>query len=178
MARTKNCRSASGSGNIRKRPNGTWEGRYTAGTDERTGKSIRRSVYGKTQKEVRERLRQITNDIDTGSYVAPCSMKYSEWIDIWLSEYLTGRSPLTISQYKSYAHNHIVPVLGNHRLDELSLAQIQKFINSLAQESLSAKTVKNIYGIMHRCLQQAVTLGYLRRNPSEHCSLPRSLDPG
>ena len=97
MARTKNCRSASGSGNIRKRPNGTWEGRYTAGTDERTGKSIRRSVYGKTQKEVRERLRQITNDIDTGSYVAPCSMKYSEWIDIWLSEYLTGRSPLTIS---------------------------------------------------------------------------------
>ena len=50
MARTKNCRSASGSGNIRKRPNGTWEGRYTAGTDERTGKSIRRSVYGKTQK--------------------------------------------------------------------------------------------------------------------------------
>ena len=178
MARTKNCRSASGSGNIRKRPNGTWEGRYTAGTDERTGKSIRRSVYGKTQKEVRERLRQITNDIDTGSYVAPCSMKYSEWIDIWLSEYLTGRSPLTISQYKSYAHNHIVPVLGNHRLDELSLAQIQKFINSLAQESLSAKTVKNIYGIMHRCLQQAVTLGYLRHNPSEHCSLPRSLDPG
>ena len=144
MARTKNCRSASGSGNIRKRPNGTWEGRYTAGTDERTGKSIRRSVYGKTQKEVRERLRQITNDIDTGSYVAPCSMKYSEWINIWLSEYLTGRSPLTISQYKSYAHNHIVPVLGNHRLDELSLAQIQKFINSLAQESLSAKTVKNI----------------------------------
>lgn len=178
MARTKNCRSASGSGNIRKRPNGTWEGRYTAGTDERTGKSIRRSVYGKTQKEVRERLRQITNDIDTGSYVAPCSMKYSEWINIWLSEYLTGRSPLTISQYKSYAHNHIVPVLGNHRLDELSLAQIQKFINSLAQESLSAKTVKNIYGIMHRCLQQAVTLGYLRHNPSEHCSLPRSLDPG
>ena len=86
--------------------------------------------------------------------------------------------PLTISQYKSYAHNHIVPVLGNHRLDELSLAQIQKFINSLAQESLSAKTVKNIYGIMHRCLQQAVTLGYLRHNPSEHCSLPRSLDPG
>ena len=159
-------------------PNGTWEGRYTAGTDERTGKSIRRSVYGKTQKEVRERMRQITNDIDTGSYVAPCSMKYSEWIDIWLSEYLTGRSPLTISQYKSYAHNHIVPVLGNHRLDELSLAQIQKFINSLAQESLSAKTVKNIYGIMHRCLQQAVTLGYLRHNPSEHCSLPRSLDPG
>ena len=31
---------------------------------------------------------------------------------------------------------------------------------------------------MHRCLQQAVTLGYLRHNPSEHCSLPRSLDPG
>ena len=135
-------------------------------------------ALGLRQKEVRERLRQITNDIDTGSYVAPCSMKYSEWSDIWLSEYLTGRSPLTISQYKSYAHNHIVPVLGNHRLDELSLAQIQKFINSLAQESLSAKTVKNIYGIMHRCLQQAVTLGYLRHNPSEHCSLPRSLDPG
>ncbi len=92
MARTKNSRNASGSGSIRQRPNGTWEGRYTAGIDKATGKTIRRSIYGKTQKEVRERLRQITNDIDTEMYVAPCAMKYSDWLQIWLKDYLIGRS--------------------------------------------------------------------------------------
>ncbi len=177
MARTKNSRNASGSGSIRQRSNGTWEGRYTAGIDKATGKPIRRSIYGKTQKEVRERLRQITNDIDTEMYVAPCAMKYSDWLQIWLKDYLIGRSPQTISQYESYARNHIVPTLGDYRLDALKLESIQECINTLACSYLSAKTVNNIYGIMHRSLQQAVILGYIRHNPSDNCNLPKTQDP-
>ena len=44
-------RRASGEGNIRKRKDGRWEGRYTAGHDPRTGKRITKNVLGKTQAE-------------------------------------------------------------------------------------------------------------------------------
>ena len=48
-------RRANGEGSLRKRKDGRWEGRYTAGTDPVTGKAIIKNVLGKTQAEVKER---------------------------------------------------------------------------------------------------------------------------
>ena len=53
-------RNAQGSGGIRQRKDGTWEARYTAGRDSGTGKQVRKSIYGKTQREVRQKLAQVT----------------------------------------------------------------------------------------------------------------------
>ena len=174
VAQKKKTRSAAGNGNIRKRKDGTWEGRYTVGTDPKTGKQLRRSIYGRTQKEVRERLRQITSDVDTGEYVAPCAMKFSEWLDIWLEEYLTGRSPLTVSSYRDSCKNHIKPFLGRYRLDAITPVLVQKFVNKMLAQGLAAKTVKKIHGVLHRALQQAVLIGYLRTNPADVCNLPKA----
>ena len=44
---------ANGEGSIRKRSDGRWEGRYTAGYDPETGKRITKNVLGKTQAEVK-----------------------------------------------------------------------------------------------------------------------------
>ena len=44
---------ANGEGSIRKRKDGRWEGRYTAGHDPATGKTIYKNVLGKTQAEVK-----------------------------------------------------------------------------------------------------------------------------
>ena len=49
------ARRAAGEGNIRKRSDGRWEGRYVAGHDSE-GKPIRKNVLGKTQAEVKEKL--------------------------------------------------------------------------------------------------------------------------
>lgn len=176
MAKTK--RSTSGSGNIRKRSDGRWEGRYTAGIDPGTGKQIQRSIYGKTQKDVRERLRQITVDLDTGTYQEPCSMKLGDWLDIWHSEYLNNVKPHTRASYAQTIRNHIKPALGSVRLDALTPIMMQKFINDLTKPKddgslLSAKTIKNIHGVIHRALNQAVRIGYLRTNPADYCIIPK-----
>ena len=42
-------RRANGEGNIRKRKDGRWEGRCTAGYDPESGKQIIKNVLGKTQ---------------------------------------------------------------------------------------------------------------------------------
>ena len=60
-------RRANGEGNIRKRSDGRWEGRYTAGYDPTTGKRIIKNVLGKTQAEVKTKLAKVleeTKDLD------------------------------------------------------------------------------------------------------------------
>ena len=49
---------ANGEGNIRKRKDGRWEGRYTAGHDSETGKAIYKNVLGKTQAEAKAKLKE------------------------------------------------------------------------------------------------------------------------
>ena len=55
-------RRVNGEGNIRKRKDGRWEGRYTAGYDPATGKRIIKNVLGKTQAEVKEKLAAAMED--------------------------------------------------------------------------------------------------------------------
>ena len=61
--KNKNKKGANGAGSIRKittTRNGKeytyWQGRYTEGYDACTGKQIQRSIAGKTQKEVADRM--------------------------------------------------------------------------------------------------------------------------
>ncbi|MDE7247199.1 MAG: site-specific integrase, partial [Lachnospiraceae bacterium] len=55
-------RRANGEGNIRKRKDGRWEGRYTAGYDPSTGRRVIKNVLGKTQAEVREKLAKVREE--------------------------------------------------------------------------------------------------------------------
>ena len=71
-------RGTNGDGSIRKKTvkkNGKeytyWEGRYTVGFDPGTGKQVQRSVTGKTQKEVAQKIKQLTMDLDNGVYQEP-----------------------------------------------------------------------------------------------------------
>ena len=160
---TKATKNAKGGGTIRKRSDGRWEARYTLGIDPKTGKQIQKSVYGKTQKEVRQKLTAITAEIDDGTYQEPCRMTLNEWLDIWLRDYLTGVKPSTSYLYQRQAKLYIRPALGSVRLDRLEPHTIQRFYNSLHEERdgkppLSAKSIKNIHGILHKALQQAVLL--------------------
>ena len=53
---------ANGEGSIRKRKDGRWEGFYTASYDPATGKQKIKNVLGKTQAEVKEKLKKAIAD--------------------------------------------------------------------------------------------------------------------
>lgn len=172
----KSKKNAHGAGTIRIRSDGRWEARYTIGFDTLTGKQIQKSVYGRTQKEVREKLTQITSELDGGTYIPPNAETVGEWLDTWLKVYaLHSVRPYTYDSYERSCNLHLKPALGKIRLSSLSAPQIQQLYNRLLiDKGLSPKTVKNIHGILHRALQQAYKLGKLRSNPTEICDLPRS----
>ena len=182
MARKNATRREQGSGTIRKKTvtrNGKdytfWEARITVGRDPGTGKQVQKSFSGKTQKEVAEKMRLAAVEVETGVYQEPNKITLSAWLATWESEYLSDVKPHTRASYHTQIVNHIVPSLGAVKLQSLKAPQIQKFYNSLTKgdNPLSAKTVKNIHGVLHRALKQAVDIGYIRFNPSDAVTLPR-----
>lgn len=184
MPQSKTKRTASGMGSIRKKQrtlNGKtytyYEARYTLGFHPGTGKQIQRSITGKTQKEVSQKLKEISLSIDLGTYKEPCRLKAGEWLDTWQKEYLNNVKPLTERTYSEQIRRHIKPALGAARLEDLDTHTIQLFYNSLTSKGLSPKTVKNIHGILHTSLQQAIANGYIQRNPTEACRLPKVTRP-
>ena len=95
----KQTRNAQSGGSIRQRPDGRWEARYTAGRDPGTGKQIQKSIYGKSQKEVREKLQKVCAELDEGTYLEPSRMAVAQWLEIWEKEYLVNVKPHTRRSY-------------------------------------------------------------------------------
>lgn len=166
-------RNAQGAGTIRQRLDGRWEARYTVGRNPGTGRQIQKSIYGKTQKEVLEKLRKVQTAKDSGIFVEPSKLSVGDWLDTWQKEYLVNVKPSTKENYRIYINNRIKPALGAVKLQKLKPHQVQAFYNSLSKEGIAPKTVKNIHGILHSSLQQAQKIGYLQGNPTTVCTLPR-----
>ena len=186
---------ANGEGSMRKRSNGSWEGRITVGADPVTGKLISKSVYGRTQREVREKMKalqeggQQAGDPPAASLpqsaelsqsaetpAGPKEMTVGEWLDTWLKEYLADVKPGTMINYESVVRLFLKPVFGSIPLSQLRTPMIQKFYNKLRTEERSPKYIKNIHGIFHRALDMAVRVEYLDRNPSTACILPKVVE--
>ena len=177
-------RAAQGSGTIRKKTvlrNGEeyqyWEARVTVGRDPGTGRQIQKSYSGKTQKEVREKMQAAAVAVNDGEYFEPSKMTVGKWLNIWAKEYLNSVKPRTVESYKSNIEQHIKPAIGAVKLSELSAVDIQHLYNGLSNKKtgkpLSPKAKKNVHGTLHRALEKAVSLGYIRHNPADRPDLPK-----
>ena len=56
--------------------------------DPATGKQVQKSIYGKTRKEIREKLAQITVDLDDGTCLEPAKSTVGQWLTL-------GRKPVS-----------------------------------------------------------------------------------
>ena len=159
-------RNARGSGSVRQRSDGTWEARCSIN-------GVRRSFYGERQSDVLRDMRAAQKSADDGAYFEPSKVTLAKWLDTWLDEYVAHScKPLTLAAYRSQAETRIKPVLGRTKLRELNSTQIQVFYNDMLKE-ISPKTIKNVHGILHKALDQALKLRYIGYNPADACTLPR-----
>ena len=175
-------RSANGAGSIRKKTtikNGkeysNWEGRITIGYDPQTGKQIQKTVTGKSQREVTQKMQALAVEVNQGTYVEPSKMTVEAWLSTWILEYLGDVKKSSADLYSWSVRKYIIPALGTMKLSALTAPAIQAFYNGLArrEKPLASKTIKNIHGIIHKALQQAVQIGYIRTNPADACKPPR-----
>lgn len=169
-------KAANKAGTIKHRADGRWEGQVVTGRDPATGKLKRKSIYAKTQKDLREKMTELTAKLDSGCYVEASKMTLEQWLSVWLETYTAHLAPRTLQQYRGYINGRIVPVLGKVKLSKLDKAMIQSFYNTLSKE-VAPKTVGNIHGILHGALRQAVDNELIPKNPAERLRLPKIKKP-
>ena len=105
---------ANGEGSIRKRNDGRWEGRYTAGRNPTTGKPIYKNVLGKTQTEVKEKLKVALVECERIDVYKSAQYTVGEWMDVWFENYAAIKvRPSSHQTYKGYIEHHIKPHIGS-----------------------------------------------------------------
>lgn len=180
-------RRANGEGSIRKRQDGRWEGRYTAGYDPKTGKPIYKSVLAKTQGKVKEKLRTAIEHARQVDVVKSGKYTFGQWMDLWYESFCVIHvRPSSHQAYRGYIKNHIKPHLGRVKLEALTMLQLQRFYSKLLAsgrvdrieaanqpKGLSPKTVRNLHNVIHEALNKAVMEKLIPTNPADGCMLPR-----
>ena len=86
-------RRANGEGNLRKRKDGRWEGRYTAGRDPETGRAIYKNVLGKTQAEAKAKLEQAIEEAKGLDAAKAGRYTIDQWMEVWFCLLYTSPSP-------------------------------------------------------------------------------------
>ena len=178
---------ANGEGSIRKRKDGRWEGRYTAGHDPETGKAIYKNVLGRSQAEVKEKLKQAIGETQALDITKAGKYTVGEWMEVWFQDYAKIKvRPSSHQTYQGYIQNHIRPNIGDIPLEKLTSLDLQKFYKKLLTQGrvdrveakgqpkgLSAKTVRNIHQILSSALKLAQEQRLILSNSAEGCALPR-----
>lgn len=162
-----------GEGTIYKRSDGRWSGQATVGRNT-DGSPKRLTVYGKSRKEVADKIAEMLLDIKTGDYIEPNKTTLGEWLDIWMRDYKT--ISLKETTYDSYSMNirvHIKPCIGYISLFELSVSHIQGLINTLHRQGKSSALIRKIKNILKGALDQAVANGMISRNVVGGVTLPK-----
>ena len=177
---------ANGEGSIRKRADGRWEGRYTAGYHPETGKRIIKNVLGKTQAECKAKLSAAMEAARGIDVSRADEYTVATWLRTWFELYAKPHiRPSTMNYYYRNIEQHIIPAIGDIPLNKLTTRDLQKFYNDLQSNGrlrkvqkkekpgLSNSTVRGIHMMLHNALDRAVKEKFILTNPTENCIIPK-----
>ena len=177
---------ANGEGNIRKRKDGRWEGRYTAGYDEKTGKRLIKNVLGKTQAEVKEKLAKAVAEAETVDVRRADEYTIGTWLQTWYELYAKPHLRFSTAEYyRRGIELHVTPRIGDIPLKKLTGRDLQGLYKDLRehgrlreaqkgkQPGLSDSTIRGIHTMLHNALDRAVKERLIVRNPADDCVPPK-----
>lgn len=117
-----------GTGTIRQRKDGRWEGRAVVGYDDK-GLPKTKNVLAKTKRECQEKLTLLMEEVGSTKSEKICAdMPFGEWMDFWYQTYIRpGLRPNTHTNYENIIYHHIIPYLGKIPLCQLTQKDLQQF---------------------------------------------------
>ena len=170
----KKRRRGNGEGTVfEDKKNKRWIGQYITGIN-KEGKPIRKSVYGKTQKEVLNKLNEIKYEINKDIYVEKNGIELVKIMeDIreekFASNTISGgqyaRLKWTINKIKNGS-------IGNKKIQDITKNDIQDFLNSI--KDLSDSYIKKIYEQFVQAYERAEIKKYISYNPMKEVIKPKS----
>ncbi len=131
--------------------------------------------YGKTKREVKEKLKEAQRAIEQGSFITERDQTLETYLHYWLQ---MRRDSLTIkvstyASYKSYLRRHVLPALGSITIQKLTGGLIQSLYFQLKQEGLSPNTIHLVHTILNAALNDAVKWRKIPFNPCKDLTPPK-----
>ena len=147
---------------------GKWVGSVTLGTGKR------KVFYGKTRKEVQEKLKSVLHEQQQGTLITTAPQTVAHFLTDWLENTHRRRiRPRTYERYRETVDMHIIPSLGRYQLQKLTAQHVQGFYTKKADEGLAPATIIYYHSVLHNALDTAVKWGLVYRNVCDLVSPPR-----
>lgn len=165
-----------GEGTIYKRSDGLWTGQCMITLKDGTVK--RKTIYGKTQKIVKDKIHNILEKEKQGYIVETSDIILEDWVELWLKEYKTNLKITTKENYYIYFKKHIKgSLIGKKAINKLTALDMQRFYNKKfmgddKNKELSSTTVRYINIIISGALNQAVRNKLVNDNVCKSVVLP------
>ena len=181
-------RRKGGSGTVRERKDGRWEGRVVIGYDEK-GLPKTKSVLAKTKTECIEKLEALKASIGRYSQRNKPDMPFGEWMDFWYQTYCKpALKPYTQITYQERIYKQIIPKIGAVPLNQVTTGTLEKFYAHLKSDGrlvrreqygagLSNSVIRSIHAHCRAALEKAKKENLIRQNPAVHCALPPKKSP-
>ncbi len=159
---------------ITERADGRFFARINIGRD-KNGRIKYKNIYGHTKKEVKEKIRTFTTDLDNyGKPLDNTSITLTEWT---YKHLFTNVKPTvvpgTFERYMETYKNQIKDSpIGDMKIKDIQPIHIQKFLNE--KKSLSRSSIKKIYLLLNVTFKSAIANNLIRLNPTLEVKLPSS----
>lgn len=145
--------------------------RVYLGTDPLTGEKKKTTISGcKTQKEAQQKAALAKIAFEKGNYQKRTLKTYQELYNEWIISYEKTVEESTYVKTLGIFKNHILPAMGNYRIDKINVQICQKHVNEWSEKLKRFKMVKSYAA---RVLDYAIKLGLVNNNPFKLVEIPR-----
>lgn len=133
----------------------------------------RQRVSGKTKAEVLAKAEELKAKRAQGLDLDTKQPTIEQFGEVWLRDVVKRtRRPSTYASYEQMVRLSINPRIGKIRLDKLTAARGQGWINMLVDAGQGASTVRNAYLRLRGMLDVAVRYRLISANPAKDVDLP------
>ncbi len=162
-------RRGRGDGSFKERSQDVWEYRFTLPNGRR------RSVYGRTKKECRDKRNVVEERFKLGLTALGRSQTIEQYLCDWLEVLRRGGDtrPQTWQAHESCIRIRVVPLIGDIRLSELTPQHLESLYGRLLASGLAPASVVRTHAVLHRALRRAFDLGLIPRNPCDIARPPQ-----
>ncbi|MDF2844813.1 MAG: integrase family protein [Herbinix sp.] len=148
---------------------------------DKNGKRIRKQPTFKTKALAKKALKEFEADKTKGTLIKPNADTLKEWLIYWYDTISKNNNEESTNYgYKNIIYKHIIPKIGDIRLQKLSPKDIQDYYNIKMNDdesALSANTVRKHHTLLKTSLALAVTQDILLVNPTDKVIPPKFMKP-
>ncbi len=131
-----------------------------------TGKRIKTTKTFVKKKDAQTALKSFEADKIKQNLVFPSAQTVENWLTYWINDIKAIKcEETTLYGYRNIINKHLIPKLGNYKLQELNATILNKYFKGKLDEGLKNNTIRKHYDLLKDTLKTAVDGEKILKNP-------------